>query len=62
MVALNLTQNPHIVLLVSKVLTCMSATMVLGSKLGLNPEHRMDVNSVAQQLESVRMNFYTLTK
>lgn len=45
------TQNPHTVLLVSKVLTLMSATRVLGSKLGLNPEHRMDVNSVAQQLE-----------
>lgn len=50
MLALNLTHRIHALLYwFSKVMTYMSAMEVLVSELGLNTEHRMHVNSVAQQ-------------
>lgn len=50
MFALHLTHRIHALFYwFSKVLTYMSATIVLVSKLGLNTERKVDVNSVAQQ-------------
>lgn len=63
MLALHLTHRIHALFdWFPKVLTYMSATILLVSKLGLNTERRVDVNSVAQQQKRMRMYFYTLTK
>lgn len=50
MLNLNFTATIHALLYwFSKVVTYMSAIRVLVSTVSLNTEHKMDVNSVAQQ-------------